>query len=645
MQIRTKILISTSLSVFFSVILLTVGAAWLSIQQTEDTNEKRLLIAQVALKKELLQPILEARETHQQFIKESTAFMNTFAQLVEQKTLKDVKVEIELNPSFAKNLIAYGKSRNVRYAFFSSPSNDLVFQYLIKQNALAVENFTLTAESYNVDVKEIQAPIPFPQVQDILDKAALLSIEGQVYEISDFPLIYPGENRQSGIKKGDEIGHFTFLAPLNLDLKQQGLNMGVQISLYDRKGTIIFGNKGLGNLDAKQLKPSANVVQLKDQGGEKFDSIIQPLSYNESVVGYFSVTISQRITREKALETISLLSLIAIITLVIIGIITFVTITRLTTPLKKVTLLLKDIASGEGDLTQRLSFSGKDEIGQLSHWFNLFVEKLQTLIQEIQSDSESLATSSEELSYNATEIKTTSADISKLILNESTSISESHQTIEVMVKALQSMFERIKEIQSEAGQSENTAVQGIDTIKAMNEKMGKIEQSSQKIEGVIDVITNISSQTNLLSLNAAIEAAKAGEQGKGFAVVAAEVRSLATKSHSSVAEISKLIEASKTSVREGSEGIQQTHELLDFIINQVRQIATKLNGLTSNISSLEERTNEVSQTIEEISEASESNSSAVMQLSQAIEESNHTTDGLRQLAEELSDKVKRFKVQ
>ena len=218
-------------------------------------------------------------------------------------------------------------------------------------------------------------------------------------------------------------------------------------------------------------------------------------------------------------------------------------------PISLVALRLKDIASGEGDLTQRLAVQSKDEVGQLAHWFNAFLEKLQLTIKDVAQSSDELSNVAARSSSIASQSKEGSDVQFREVDMVATAVEELTQTASLVVDHSTLAADAAKQAESASNEGKELILTTESVIQSLVSNMEKsvpvaqeLECNSSNITAILSVIEGISEQTNLLALNAAIEAARAGEQGRGFAVVADEVRQLARRTGDSVDEIRIVIE-------------------------------------------------------------------------------------------------------
>lgn len=274
--------------------------------------------------------------------------------------------------------------------------------------------------------------------------------------------------------------------------------------------------------------------------------------------------------------------------------------TQIVKPIRAVVERLQDIASGEGDLTQRLVISSHDEIGDLARGFNQFLDKLQAIIQQIVESANQVAQTTEQARQSAVQTRSRSESQFKEMDMVATASEEMTQTASLVVQNAEAAVQA-------ASQANHSALTGQDVIRASEAEMHKLvvrmsdavpvveelAQNNINITEILTVIEGISQQTNLLALNAAIEAARAGDQGRGFAVVAGEVRNLAQRTQNSVGEIRKVIEK----VQQGTEGvvevIQQGNALANGAAMQVQKAVAELEIVFESISAINDMNSQI----------------------------------------------------
>jgi methyl-accepting chemotaxis protein len=360
-------------------------------------------------------------------------------------------------------------------------------------------------------------------------------------------------------------------------------------------------------------------------------------------------------TNRQRLFGISLFLVVAVCA----GLLTLMVERRVSAPLQALTESLRDIAEGEGDLTRRIPITSEDEIGELSRWFNTFVEKLQGIIGQVQENTARLTGACEGISGSSAEMAKGAEAQQLQTAQAATAMHEMSSTVQEVSRNSNAAADRAHSGAGEAregGEAMRKTIAMLQTVTASVEQaakqVGELGSRSDQIGRIVGVINEIAEQTNLLALNAAIEAARAGEHGRGFAVVAGEVRRLAERTTAATREIAPMIaniqqetraavEAMVQGTAEMQQGVnaaEETGERLTKIIEGAEEAARAVAQIATAATEQATTTDEVNLSINEIARISRDFASGAQRSAEA-------SGSLSGLAAELEVLVSRFRVE
>lgn len=418
----------------------------------------------------------------------------------------------------------------------------------------------------------------------------------------------------------------------------------------------VKGNpKTSGDLPAG-LPARAAGQSLKVQGGNL--ELFEPITSYGATAG----TIYMKVQLDELNEAVSAAVWSSVATVLVISAlaaaISFVIQASIVTPINAVVAALRDIAEGEGDLTRRLPVNSQDEVGQLARWFNTFIDRVHQIIVDFSATST-------ELNASATRLSDSARETERGVVSQLSEIQQVVAAVREMATVVEDVARNVSQTADNAEQADSEAMEGnrvvtatmaqIESlsrdINAASEVIDKLQQETDSIGSVLDVIRGIAEQTNLLALNAAIEAARAGEQGRGFAVVADEVRTLASRTQSSTQEIQQMIERLQTGALEAVQMMAKGTSQAKESVSQAEMASRSLVAITDGVSSIKDKTNQMASASEEQSAATremERNMNSIAEVARQTSEGSveiaSSTASLAAMAAQMESIVKQFRI-
>jgi methyl-accepting chemotaxis protein len=414
-------------------------------------------------------------------------------------------------------------------------------------------------------------------------------------------------------------------------------------------------------------------IDVKDAGG--YFAGYMPIYSESKCIGVIASLISTKTAWTNTVQAVKTLLIVSFICFIIIIPTTQILIKQAMRPISKVVEGLKEIAKGEGDLTRRLNIKGAneaDEVGELAHWFNVFIESMHSMIKNISGHASTLNNSSgdlstlagemssgaETVSLKANSVARAAEQMSSKVNSVATAMEEGSATLDSIASSAEEMTATISDIAQHSGKANQITERAVVETRKASQQIDELGKAAEEIGMVTETITEISEQTNLLALNATIEAARAGEAGKGFAVVADEIKVLARQTADATEKIKLKIDGIQNSTMLTVEGIDNIIRVIEEINSIVSTIATAVEQQSVTTREIAANVGQASQGIQDTNNEIAYSSSAAINIAdeignvdQSAEEISRTSakvnrsaEELKELSEKLSQMVGKFKV-
>jgi len=518
-----------------------------------------------------------------------------------------------------------------------------------------VEDYDPRARGWYEQAKREGKTIVTPMYKDAFTKNLLVSIAEPFYKNGQLQGVLLADielNILEGMIKASAFEHAT-------------------TSLFDELGTTIASTDAIDNPGKSKLADNTAFIQLQRQmlaensgqltltvnGNEKI-SYFESIKLDDQISWHILVTLDKEGHHAVIADSLEDSLITAIILILIVSLLIYIALNKLYQPIIALKSTVQDLAQGNGDLTQRLEVTSKDDLGQIAEAVNTFISNLQAIMLEISQSTTHISTGIEQLRSQTEHNNTVLIDHASETDQVVVAVTEMSSTADSVAQSAAQSATFTQKSSDEAHQSK-TVVQGavngvadlVNEVEAMALNIQTMNEDTHKISTVLSVIGEIADQTNLLALNAAIEAARAGEQGRGFAVVADEVRTLAARTQQSTSEINEMLtrlrsgadtvvkamDATKVSCQQTADTTASVNDSLDSMTNSVMQI----NDLGIQIATAAE---EQSSVTEEINRNMTMIQNMVSQLTDNGEKTMDSTHTLASSNEQLVAIVGQFKL-